>query len=100
MKKYLHQIKPGQMFSGKIEAIDNDTLKILMNEGSLIRIEGGEGIELFCASGLLWMTQENDVKDYFLAAGEGFQISCSGLIILQALSDGCNVLLDVNNKIS
>lgn len=98
MEKYLHKIKHGQKFSGKIEKINNDAIKIFMHEGSVLRIEGGKGIELLCASGLLWMTQENEIKDYFLAAGDEFQISRSGLVILQALTDCCNVFVHLNNN--
>ncbi|MBI5043371.1 MAG: DUF2917 domain-containing protein [Nitrospirae bacterium] len=79
MKRNLNHIQPGQRFSGKIEAIHNDTIKILMHDGSLLRIEGGRGTKIFCISGLLWMTQENDLKDYFLATGEEFQVTHPGL---------------------
>ncbi len=91
MKRKLYHIQPGQRFSGKIEMIQNNTAEIWMYEDSVIRIEGCHcGVKIFCIKGLLWITQENDIQDHFLKAGEEFQISHLGLVIVQALTDCCN----------
>jgi hypothetical protein len=101
MKRNLYHIQPGQRFSGEIKTIQNDTARVWMQEDSVIRIEGRDcGVKILCMKGLLWITQENDMHDHFLKTGEEFQIDRPGLVIVQALIDRCNVLVDVNNKIA
>lgn len=45
------------------------------------------GQTVSCLEGEVWLTQENDCKDYFLTAGETMMITKSGQVIVQALRD-------------
>jgi Protein of unknown function (DUF2917) len=40
-----------------------------------------------CISGALWITQENDLQDYNVEAGEVFWVTKPGTIIVQAMDN-------------
>jgi hypothetical protein len=49
-------------------------------------IEGGRrGDVISCLSGTLWITQENDLKDYILEQGKDFWVTKPGAVVVQAL---------------
>ncbi len=51
-------------------------------------IEGDRrGDVINCLNGLLWITQEGDLKDYVLEAGRDFWVTKPGTVVLQALDD-------------
>ena len=41
---------------------------------------------LFCIQGRVWVTQEGDIRDYLLEAGDAFMITLPGLILVRALT--------------
>jgi uncharacterized protein YaiE (UPF0345 family) len=47
-------------------------------------LRGARGARLACASGDLWITQDGDVDDHFIGAGETFEIAVDGSVIVQA----------------
>ncbi len=49
-------------------------------------IEGDRrGDVISCLSGTLWITQENDLKDYILEQGKDFWVTKPGAMVAQAL---------------
>jgi len=52
----------------------------------LVAIRDGQGIRVVCRAGSLWITQECDVKDAVITAGESFTLSHPGLTLVTALS--------------
>ncbi len=51
-------------------------------------IEGDRrGDVISCMSGLMWVTQEGDFKDYIVEAGRSFWVTRRGTVIVQALDD-------------
>jgi len=64
--------------------INRSTLS-LAREG-LVAIRDGQGTRIVCHSGSLWITQECDLKDAVIAAGESFTVRNPGLTLLTALS--------------
>lgn len=52
--------------------------------GRILRIQDGVGRVLRVQSGALWLTQEGDSRDYYLADGSAFQLTGGGLVIAQA----------------
>lgn len=51
-------------------------------------IEGDRrGDAIRCLYGLLWITQEGDLKDYILEAGKDFWVTKPGTVVVQALDD-------------
>ncbi|HSD54587.1 MAG TPA: DUF2917 domain-containing protein [Burkholderiales bacterium] len=57
-----------------------------------VRLEGAEvvgirnarGALVFVESGTAWITQENDVRDVIVSAGEWFRLDCAGVALMQA----------------
>jgi hypothetical protein len=64
--------------------INRSTLS-LADEG-LVAIRDGQGTRIVCHAGSLWITQECDVKDSVISAGESFTVRNPGLTLLTALS--------------
>ena len=56
-----------------------------MARGSLARIVDGRGLALEVWDGELWITQERDPRDYFVRAGERFEVKREGLVLAYAL---------------
>jgi hypothetical protein len=52
--------------------------------GRILRIQDGAASVLRVQSGALWLTQEGDSRDYYLADGSAFQLTGNGLAIAQA----------------
>jgi hypothetical protein len=49
-------------------------------------IEGDRRSDVIrCVSGILWITQEGDQKDYVIEAGRNFWVTKTGTVIVQAL---------------
>ncbi len=45
------------------------------------------GDVISCTSGILWVTQEGDLKDYILEAGRSFWVTRRGNVLVQALDE-------------
>jgi hypothetical protein len=50
-----------------------------------LRQRAGDRIE--CTSGSLWITQDGDLRDIVLRAGESFRLDRSGTALISALTD-------------
>jgi Protein of unknown function (DUF2917) len=51
-----------------------------------VRVEvAGTAVEITCVAGVLWVTQEGDLRDLFLAPGESLRLARRGLTIVTAL---------------
>ena len=58
---------------------------IFLNKGQVWRVDGdlrGECIQ--CEKGELWITQQGDLNDYFIKAGERFWVIRPGLVLVEA----------------
>ena len=45
------------------------------------------GDVISCTSGILWVTQEGDLKDYVIEAGKDFWVTRPGTVVVQALDN-------------
>ena len=54
-------------------------------KGSMLKIEEGRGIVVEVKRGLLWLTQEGDTRDRYIAAGDWLRLDGDGLAIANAL---------------
>ena len=54
--------------------------------GSMVRIEDGREMLVYVWSGSLWVTQEGDGRDRFIAGPGWFRITGAGLTLISALS--------------
>ena len=58
---------------------------IALEREASVRVEPGTRIEISCLSGVLWVTQEGDYRDLFVAPGESLELSPRGATLLTAL---------------
>ena len=52
--------------------------------GEILRIESARGLEVRCESGHLWITEEAQPDDVWLAPGQRVRLVGSGLALLEA----------------
>lgn len=57
---------------------------IALARGAMLRIEDARGLLLHAPEGGLWITQDGDTRDYFVAAGERFRLERDGLTVVYA----------------
>ncbi len=65
----------------------------LLAKGRLVRLATRPGDRIECWSGCLWLTQDGDLRDVILEAGEGFVADRPGGAIVHALRDARYLLL-------
>jgi hypothetical protein len=69
-------------FTGAAYAGSMTNISLL--SGDLLRIENGRGLLLAVRSGAIWLTQETDPRDFFLAAGRRMRLDKDGLSVAYA----------------
>jgi hypothetical protein len=52
---------------------------------ALLRIQDGAGQGVAVVDGMVWITQDGDPRDVFVAGGQSFRLDRPGLTIVQAL---------------
>jgi Protein of unknown function (DUF2917) len=55
--------------------------------GALLRLEGPRGLQVTCESGHLWITEQAQPEDVWLAAGQRVWLVGDGLAVLEAKGD-------------
>jgi DUF2917 family protein len=60
-------------------------MDLAMTKGSMLKIEDGRGIVLEVKRGMLWLTQEGDSRDRYIASGDWLRLDGDGLAIANAL---------------
>lgn len=63
--------------------------QLVLARGSSLRIEDGPGITFRVRWGGVWITQEGDPRDHYLAAGETFRLDRAGSTLLTVLHRAC-----------
>jgi Protein of unknown function (DUF2917) len=58
-----------------------------LHPGEFIRIQDGAGQSVAVFDGLVWVTQDGDPRDAFVARGEIFALDRPGLTLIEALTD-------------
>ena len=62
--------------------------EITLAKHKMWSIEGDRrGDVISCLSGILWITQQGDMKDYVIEAGRNFWVTKPGTVVVQALDD-------------
>jgi Protein of unknown function (DUF2917) len=78
------------MDTGLIQALTK------LGKGELLRIHDGQGKGIAVFQGDVWITQEGDLRDVVLGAGDSFALDKPGLALVQALSDTRVLVFDAN----
>jgi hypothetical protein len=60
---------------------------LLLSKGSVFVGPDVAGTQIRCEKGTLWLTQDNDVRDIVIAAGEQFTADRKGTVLVYALAD-------------
>ena len=55
-----------------------------MKPGAVLRVDDGRDLLIYVWEGALWLTQEGDLSDRYLAAGSWFRLDRNGVAIAQA----------------
>lgn len=68
-------------------------MKYTLAENNLINIRSGrKGVHINCIKGRIWLTQKNDIHDYFLVNGDNISLTHNGKIVIEAFCDSCLVI--------
>jgi hypothetical protein len=59
----------------------------LMRRGALLRLQGAPGLRIVSVRGTLWITQQDDTRDWVLAAGESLALERLGTVLINAIRD-------------
>jgi hypothetical protein len=66
--------------------MEDGQLEVELGTGQLWRARGDQRWRMVaCRRGVIWITQERDVADYVLRAGEVFIVTLPGPVLVQAL---------------
>ncbi len=72
--------------AGNARMASGDVLEIELAPRNVRRLAGDHrGVRIKCTGGMLWITQDGDLDDYYLAAAEQFTITRPGTIVLQGM---------------
>jgi hypothetical protein len=75
-----------KMLNTKVNVIT--LTEITLAKHKVWNIDGDRrGDVISCLNGTLWITQEDDLKDYILDAGQTFWVTKPGTVIVQALDN-------------
>lgn len=69
----------------------------VLGKGRVRHVHGEAGRRVECLSGSLWITQDGDLRDVVLAAGEAFDFDRHGDALLSAFADSRYLLLDAED---
>ncbi len=56
-----------------------------LQAGEALRIHGGTGTTVIVFGGQVWLTQDGDLRDLFLGAGDSFTLDASAPALMQAV---------------
>lgn len=74
----------------RVRNLQGPVEEVGLSPGDLWRIEGDNRWRMIvCLQGRVWITQERDLEDYVLGAGEMFIVTQPGKVLVQALDDSC-----------
>lgn len=63
-----------------------EALAVTLAPRSVRRLTGDQrGLRIVCAGAGLWITQDGDPVDYFLAANEQFTVTKAGSVVMQGM---------------
>lgn len=63
-------------------------------QGSLLTLRKAQGRGVAVFSGRLWITQEGDLRDFIVEAGDSVRFDRPGPVVIEALADTRLLLLD------
>ncbi|HWQ39995.1 MAG TPA: DUF2917 domain-containing protein [Burkholderiales bacterium] len=71
---------------------------LYLNTGSVLKVCNGNRLRVEVTEGQAWITQEGDLRDHVLQAGQSWRIDRDGLTLIQALMPSRLALLAVRDR--
>jgi hypothetical protein len=71
---------------------------IALEREASLRVEPGTRVEVACLSGVVWITQQGDLRDLFLAAGESLALLPRGRTLVTALEASMVRIVDADAR--
>lgn len=71
------------------------SLDVVARARQVVRLRPPPATSVFCQSGMVWLTQENDLRDIFLRTGERFVFDRPGLVVIAAENGEARLRLDL-----
>jgi hypothetical protein len=65
--------------------IELQASNLVLARDGMIALRDARGVRITCVSGVLWITQDNYVKDFIVGPGESHTIDYAGLTLATAL---------------
>jgi hypothetical protein len=66
--------------------VDLGKLTLRLESGGSLKLRDARGLSIRALRGVLWITQEGDLKDHTLGLAERFEVSSRGLVIITAVT--------------
>jgi hypothetical protein len=67
--------------------------RLPLERGAILRMDDVQGSLVHVWQGAVWITQNDDRRDYYVRAGEYFRIGRDGVTVISAITDGVLVSL-------
>jgi Protein of unknown function (DUF2917) len=64
--------------------LDATPFRLALGAGELLKLEAPRGLQVTCEAGHLWITEEAQPDDVWLAAGQRVRLVGEGLAVLEA----------------
>jgi hypothetical protein len=64
-----------------------EMMQAAIAKGHTVRIQDGKGLEVTVVTGSLWVTYENDAKDFVVSPSETFRVNRDGLTLVHAFRE-------------
>jgi len=71
-----------------------------LTRGGVMRIENGRGRRIEVTHGTLWITQDGDIGDVVIQAGEAFRLNRDGTALLTATGRSALTLITVEPQVN
>jgi hypothetical protein len=79
---------PRYRLRGRVSTVRASSDEMELRAGEPRRLDGDyRWRAIICHRGVIWITQERDLHDYVLTAGEMFLVTLPGSVMVQALED-------------
>ena len=65
--------------------VEATAVTIGLDSEESLRVARGTSLDIFCLSGVVWITLEGDLRDLFLAPGESMLLERRGMVLITAL---------------
>jgi hypothetical protein len=92
MDNHMRKINVTEMEAQVI--INNTRSEIDLKNRELLKLVFGQpGACVKCITGALWLTQEGDLQDHLLKAGQSFTLDQQGIVLVQGLPCGKALVL-------